>query len=78
MLTTPRRGGHRGRIDLSALPIHPLLAAAYPVVFLFATNAAEQVTLAPLWGPLAAAVGGALVALAVGVAIACGTGTAAR
>jgi hypothetical protein len=69
MLTTPRRGGHRGRIDLSALPIHPLLAAAYPVVFLFATNAAEQVTLAPLWGPLAAAVGGALVALALAVLI---------
>jgi hypothetical protein len=46
-----------------ALPIHPLLAAGFPVLFLFATNAAEQVSLAPLWIPLAAAVGGAAVVL---------------
>ena len=65
MLTTRRRGGHRRRIDWSAVPVHPLLAAAYPVVFLFASNAAEQVTLAPLWGPLAIAVGGAAAALAI-------------
>jgi len=65
MLAAPRRGGHRLRIDWTSLPIHPLLAAAYPVVFLFATNAAEQVTLAPLWGPLAMAVGGAMLAFAV-------------
>jgi len=53
------------RIDWSALPIHPLLAAAYPVVFLFAMNAADQVTLDPMWGPLAIAVGGASVVLAI-------------
>ena len=41
------------------LPLHPLLVAAYPVIFLFATNAEEQVTLAPLWVPLVAAVAGA-------------------
>jgi hypothetical protein len=70
MLTTSRRVSHRGRIDWSALPLHPLLAAAYPVVFLFATNAAEQVTIAPLWGPLAMAVGGAMLALAIGAVIA--------
>ncbi|MGI8998451.1 MAG: sulfatase-like hydrolase/transferase [Candidatus Limnocylindria bacterium] len=52
-------------MEWSALPIHPLLAAAYPVVFLFATNAAEQVTLDPLWGPLAMAVGGAGLVLAL-------------
>jgi len=46
-----------------ALPIHPLLAAGFPVLFLFATNAAEQVSLAPLWVPLAAAVGGAAIVL---------------
>jgi len=63
MLTAPRRAGYRGRIDLSALPLHPLLAAAYPVVFLFATNAADQVTLAPIWIPLGMAVGGAAVVL---------------
>ena len=53
------------RVD-STLPIHPLLAAAYPVVFLFATNAADQVTLEPLWPPLlqALAVAAALFGLA--------------
>ena len=49
----------------AALPLHPLLAAAYPVIFLFATNAAEQVTLSPLWLPLALAVGGAALVLVV-------------
>jgi hypothetical protein len=64
MLYAEGQGGHRGRIDWSALPIHPLLAAAYPVVFLFATNVAEQVTLEPLWGPLGLAVGAAAILLA--------------
>ncbi len=54
-----------GRADWTSLPIHPLLAAAYPVAFLFATNAAEQVTLDPLWTPLLLAVGGAAALLAV-------------
>ena len=69
MLATARREGQRRRLEWSVVPIHPLLVAAYPVVYLFATNAAEQVTLAPLWGPLAAAVGGALVVLAVAFAV---------
>lgn len=47
------------------MPFHPLLAAAYPVVFLFAVNAAEQITPDPLWGPLLLAVGAALVTLVV-------------
>ena len=55
----------RPGLDWTALPIHPLLAAAYPVVFLFAINAAEQVTLAPLWLPLGLAVGGAALVLVV-------------
>ncbi|MGH2429031.1 MAG: hypothetical protein ACRDGV_09145 [Candidatus Limnocylindria bacterium] len=46
----------------SSLPLHPLLVAAYPVLFLFALNADDQVTLQPLWIPLAAAVGAAAVA----------------
>lgn len=50
---------------LWAAPIHPLLAAAYPVVFLFAANVADQVTLGPLWVPLAASIGGAGVGLVV-------------
>ena len=52
------------RLDPS-FPIHPLLAAAYPVVFLFAVNAADQVTLEPLWLPLAVSVAGAAVAFGV-------------
>jgi hypothetical protein len=40
-----------------------MLAAAYPVLFLFATNAAEQVTLGPLWRPLGLAVGTAAASL---------------
>ncbi len=43
--------------------MHPLLAAAYPVVFLFATNAADQVTLAPLWVPLGLALAGTAIVL---------------
>jgi hypothetical protein len=45
-----------------SFPIHPLLAAAYPVVFLFAANAADQVTVDPLWAPLFIAVAAAAVA----------------
>jgi Sulfatase len=33
-------------------PIHPLLLAAFPVLFLFAENSVQQVTLDPLWQPL--------------------------
>ena len=50
-MLTARRGPIQSRIP--DLPLHPLLIAAYPVLFLFATNAAEQVTLDPLWRPLA-------------------------
>ena len=45
--------------------MHPLLAAAYPAVFLFAINAAEQTTLDPLWRPLLLSVLGAATVLAV-------------
>jgi hypothetical protein len=38
-----------------ALPVHPVLVAAYPVVFLFGQNAIQQMTLAPLWLPLGVA-----------------------
>ncbi|MEP7081576.1 MAG: sulfatase-like hydrolase/transferase [Chloroflexota bacterium] len=62
MLTA--RGGPIQR-RLPELPLHPLLAAAYPVVFLFATNAAEQVTLAPLWVPLGLALAGTAIVLLV-------------
>jgi hypothetical protein len=65
MLTARGRGDQP---DPWSLPFHPVLAAAYPVVFLFAMNAAEQVTLEPLWQPLLLAAGGAtLLVLALGL-----------
>ena len=67
MLTARRRGGQS---SISPLALHPLLAAAYPVLFLFAQNVAEQVTLRPLWIPLAASIAGGAVALLLGRLIA--------
>ncbi len=62
MLATRRRVIHH---DLGAVPLHPLLAAAYPVIFLFTANAVEQVTFASLWLPLLVAVGVAAAVLVV-------------
>jgi hypothetical protein len=44
-------------------PWHALLIAAFPVLFLFAENAAQQVTLEPLWMPLATSLVGAVTLL---------------
>ena len=49
--------------DRRSLPWHVLGVAAVPVLFLFAENADEQLTLAPLWPPLAMALGGSIVTL---------------
>ena len=46
---------------ISALPIYPVFLAAYPVLFLFAANIHEQVTLTALYAPLALAVAGAAI-----------------
>lgn len=61
MLT--RLGPHR--IDWSSGPLHPALVAAYPVLFLFAENAEQQVTLAPLWVPLLVCIAAGMAALLV-------------
>ncbi|HUF06558.1 MAG TPA: sulfatase-like hydrolase/transferase [Candidatus Binatia bacterium] len=63
MLPARGRGGQSG---ITPLALHPLLAAAYPVGFLFAQNVAEQVTLQPLWLPLVASVAGGAAALVAG------------
>jgi hypothetical protein len=63
MLTRP---GPFWRLDWSALPLHPLLIAAFPVLFLFVQNAVQQVTLDPLWVPLAASL-----AVATGTLLLC-------
>ncbi len=65
----PARSSRDAPRGWSDLPVHPLLFAAFPVLFLFAENAVQQVTLGPLWLPLGAAVGGAGAALAVGAAL---------
>ncbi|MGH2463263.1 MAG: hypothetical protein ACRDFZ_06530 [Candidatus Limnocylindria bacterium] len=44
-------------------PWHVLLIGAYPVLFLFAENADQQVTLEPLWVPLAICLVGAVMVL---------------
>ena len=60
----PHDRTRRFRLD-PTFPLHPLLAAAYPVVYLFAANAADQVTIAPLWPPLVVAMAAAAAALGV-------------
>lgn len=63
-------GARGARVRAGALPIHPLLAAAYPVIFLFTSNAAEHVDFDALWAPLSMAVGGtAAVLLALGLTL---------
>ncbi len=62
MLTA--RAGAR-QFDPSSLPLHPVLAAAYPALFLFATNAADQITPQPLWIPLLISVGAATATLVI-------------
>lgn len=49
--------------------LHPLLAATFPVVFLFAANISEQITPEPLLGPLALAIFGAAILTAVVVVV---------
>ncbi len=45
--------------------VHPFLLAAYPVLFLFAQNTADQLSFEPVWMPLVLAVAGAAMALGV-------------
>ena len=52
-----------GASSRSFWPWHALLIAAFPVLFLFAENAAQQVTLDPLWMPLAISLVGAVTLL---------------
>jgi hypothetical protein len=47
-------------------PWHTLLLGAYPALFLFAQNLADQLTLAPLWAPLLVCIGGAAYLLVLG------------
>jgi hypothetical protein len=66
MLTRVREIGASGWFDW---PWHVLLIAAYPVLFLFAENVVQQVTLEPLWAPLAVSLAGAIALLAVCLAL---------
>ena len=61
--------------------LHPFLMAAFPVLFLFAANIREQLSLQPLWMPIALVLGFAaailLVALGIGRLRGAGPGRAA-
>lgn len=54
-----------GRVDWPSVPLHPVGVAAFPVVFLFAENVVQQISLQPLWGPLALSVLGGIVTFLV-------------
>ncbi len=54
---------------MAAIPIHPILIAAVPALFLFAENADQQVTLEPLWGPLLTCIAIGAAAFLAGAAI---------
>ena len=56
-------------LDWSTIPLHSIAVAAYPVLFLFAENAEQQVTLAPLWLPLAVCVAAGIGTLLVASAL---------
>lgn len=49
--------------------LHPLLAGTFPIVFLFSINISEQITLEPLLGPLAIAIGGCALLTAILVTV---------
>src|SRR6188508_783364 len=68
MVTPQRRDGYLSRpgVDVTTLPLHPVLATAYPVVFLFAVNVSDQVTVGPLWRPLAISIAGGIGAIVIG------------
>jgi hypothetical protein len=51
-----------GRVDWTVVPIHPIGLAAFPVLFLFAENAVQQISLRPLWAPLGLSLLGAVAA----------------
>ena len=56
-------------MERTAIPIHTPLLAAFPVLFLFAENAADQLVLDPMWLPLALSVAGAVAGLLIATAI---------
>jgi hypothetical protein len=62
MLTRESSGGARGWLSW---PWHALMLGAYPVLFLYAQNVDDQVTLDPLWFPLVVCVAGAAALVAV-------------
>lgn len=59
------------RLDLLgiSMSLHPILLAAFPVLFLFAENGEQEVTLQPLWMPLLVSMAGGLAALLILAAV---------
>jgi hypothetical protein len=69
LLPTGITAPDEGRLSWAVAPLHTVLLAAFPVMFLFAENVADQLVLDPLWQPLAMAVGGATALLLLCVAV---------
>ena len=57
------------RFALRPVPLHPLLVAVVPALFLFAENAVQEVTFDPLWLPLALSAAIGIGTLLAGVAL---------
>ena len=55
--------------EWTAAPLHAVLLAAFPVLFLFAENAADQLVLDPMWWPLGLAIGGGIVVVAISIGV---------
>jgi hypothetical protein len=64
-----RPGRSDAGFSWTAAPLHAVLLAAFPVLFLFAENAADQLVLDPLWWPLGLAIGGAIVVVAISIGL---------
>ena len=50
---------------LPGLPLYPLLAAAYPIIYLYAQNVQEAIAPAEIFVPLAICIGVAVAVMAV-------------
>jgi hypothetical protein len=80
-MTASTRPSAAGDLRAAGWWLHPFLVAAFPVLFLFAANIGEQLSLQPLWMPIALVLGVAgatlLVALGIGRLLGAGPGRAA-
>lgn len=68
-MTSPNPPDTPGSNRVTGWWLHPFLVAAFPVIFLFAANVREQLSLEPLWMPLGVVIGIAAATLLAAVAV---------